>query len=105
MLIAGVAALLGVDALGLVLAAAGDSAAADPLIGYVLNFGVLGVVTVLWITNRIKTAGDVAKAEARAEAAENRERTLNDTIRVDVVPAMVRFTDTATRILDREHRA
>lgn len=102
MLLAGVVALLGLDAL--VAAAGGDATAADPLIGYVLNFGILGVVTVLWITNRIKTAADVTKAEARAEAAEARERNLNDALRADVVPAMTRFTDVATRILDKELR-
>lgn len=79
-------------------------ATSGDVLGYLLNYGVLGLFAVLWLTNRIKTAADVTKAEARAEAAEARERALNDTLRTETMPALVRFTDTATRILDRDSR-
>lgn len=76
----------------------------EPLVGYILNFGILGVFTVLWLLGKIKTAGDVTKAEARADKAEQAKADLEESLRTDVVPAMTRFTDVASRILDREIR-
>lgn len=65
------------------------------------NYGVLGIVTLLWLTGRIKTGADVEKAEARAIAAEAERRELANVLRTDVVPAMVKFTEAGQRILDR----
>lgn len=69
-----------------------------------LNYGVLGIVTLLWLTGRIETPKRGDKAEERATAAEARERELQDVLRHEVVPALVRFTETGSRILDREAR-
>lgn len=66
------------------------------------NYGVLGVVTLLWLLGRIETPRRGDTAEARAEAAEERERHMQDTMRGEVIPALIRFTETATRLLDRD---
>lgn len=95
------AAALVVDgALVLGQAAAPDGGTgAGELVGFV-NYGVLGALFVLWLTRRIRTAGEVdeanartAAAVARAEAAEARERALYESLRADVVPAMTRIAD------------
>lgn len=87
--------------------AAGGDSDLDPL-AYVVNFGILGIATVLWIRRSIRPGADVvdadartARAEARAEAAETRERQLEQNLRDAVVPAMTRFTESAVRLLDR----
>lgn len=81
---------------------AGAIADAGDLVG-LLNYGILGILFVLWLRRSIRTAGEVAeadarttKAESRAEAAEARERALYESIRSDVVPAMTRITDRLT---------
>lgn len=80
----------------------------DPLTSYLLNFGILGVMTTLWLTGIIRTKGEVQRAEARADraearadAAEQARSELEASVRNDVVPSMTRFTDVASRILDR----
>lgn len=87
---------------------AAATTAADP-IAALLNFGVLGLVAVLFITRRIITVGELdaaraatAAAEARAVAAETRERELERTVREEVVPAMVNVTNVASAILARQ---
>lgn len=88
-------------------AAEGETAAAIGDALGLVNYGILGVLFYLWVTRRIATAGEVrdadartVKAEERAEAAEARERALADVTRAELVPAVVRFTDTAARMLE-----
>lgn len=80
-------------------ATAPSSGTAGELVGFV-NYGVLGALFVLWLTRRIRAAGEVDEANARtaaaitrAEAAEERERALYESLRADVVPAMTRIAD------------
>lgn len=87
-----------------VLASAGDGGSGLGDVAILLNYGVLGVFTLLWLTGRIEGPKRADRAELRAEAAEARERELQKTLRDEVVPAMLRFTETATRILDRGGR-
>lgn len=70
-------------------------------VALLLNYGVLGLVTLAWLTRRIVTGGELAAAEARAASAEARARALEDSIRADIVPAMVRFTDVGSRLAER----
>jgi hypothetical protein len=95
-------AFLGYQGLGAALAQASDGGIGDFAI--LFNYGVLGVVTLLWLTGRIETPKRGDRAEERATAAEARERELQDVLRHEVVPALVRFTETGSRILDRDGR-
>lgn len=79
-----------------------DTGSGPDVFGYLLNYGVLGILTILWLIGRIRTGADVAAATKRAEDAEQRERDMQNALRTEVVPALVRFTDTAARILDRD---
>lgn len=79
-----------------------DQVNGPDLVGYLLNYGILGVLTLLWLTGMVVNATLYKAAVARAEAAEQREREMQTALRAEVVPALVRFTDTATRILDRD---
>lgn len=67
-----------------------------------LNYGVLGLVTILWLTGRLETPKRADKAEERAAAAEGRLEALEESLRRDVVPAMTRMTEVGARILDRD---
>lgn len=82
----------------------GGSPDVTALVG-LINYGVLGALTILWLARRIVTAGELAQAVARAEAAETRERELERAFRAELVPAVIRFTDTATRVLERGEHA
>lgn len=97
-------AVLAATWVALVAATASDGNGGPDVVGYVLNYGVLGVITALWLAGRIKTGADVLAAVARAEAAEARERELNNVIRADVVPALTRVTELGARLLDANHR-
>lgn len=72
------------------------------LVTVLLNYGVLGVFAVLLVLGRIEGPKRADKAEARAEAAEERERALHHEIRAEVIPAMIRWTETAARVLERD---
>lgn len=96
------AAAFMIDTVGLLIADAGGGSA--NYVAILFNYGVLGVVTILWLLGKIETPRRAEIAEARATAAETRERAMQDTLRNEVVPALVRFTDTATRILERDGR-
>lgn len=96
-----------VDAAAVSAQVAGGTGGADVAIT-LLNYGVLGALVVLLLTGRLRRSAEVdeangrtAAAEARAVAAETRERELERTMRESVVPAMVRFTDNAVTILGR----
>lgn len=102
------AALLGDGVLVLAQAAGGDPNSTVVLT--IINYGALGALVILLLTRRLRTAGEVIDADARtveerrrAEDAEARERAMAETLRTEVVPAMVRFTDIASRLLDRDH--
>ena len=67
-----------------------------------LNYGVLGVFTVLLAVGRLEGPKRADRAEARAEAEAKARSELEAVYRTDVVPALTRFTDIASRILNRE---
>lgn len=98
------AVLHGVVAPAAVLAqtAGGDGGNGLGSLALLLNYGILGIVTLLWLTGRIETPKRGDAAERRAEAAEARERELELVLRTEVVPALTRFTEVAGRILDRQ---
>lgn len=86
-------------------AAIAQAAPSDPIvsgIALLLNYGILGLVTILWLTGRIETPKRGDAAERRAEASEAREHELELMLRTEVVPALTRFTEVAGRILDRQ---
>lgn len=91
-----------VDA-ALIFATGGDGGGGSDL-ALLFNYGVLGLFTLGWLTGRIETSKRADLAEARAAAAELRARTLEDSLRMDVVPAMVRFTEVGTRLAEKDRR-
>lgn len=68
----------------------------------ILNYGVLGVFTVLLATGRLESPKRADRAEAALTAERAAKSDLEAVLRKDVVPAMTRFTDVASRILDRK---
>jgi hypothetical protein len=102
--LARLAAAVGVNTVGAGAVLSTEHAGGSDLgeLAVLINYGVLGIVTLLWLLGRIETPKRADQAEARALAAEQRERDLNATLRTDVVPALVQFTAAATRILDRD---
>lgn len=66
-----------------------------------LNYGVLGIFTVLLATGRLESPKRADRAELALTAERQAKSDLEAVFRSDVVPAMTRFTDVAARILDR----
>lgn len=95
---------LEIAVLPIMLAAGDGDVGIDPGILGLVNLGVLGVFTVAWLRGWVKTGADYAEQRTRAEAAEQRERDMQNALRTEVVPAMLRFTDTASRVLERDGR-
>lgn len=85
-----------------VIAATGDggTVAVDPGILSLLNLGVLGVFTVGWLRGWVKTGADYQAERAERQASEQRERDMQNALRTEVVPAMLRFADQAARVLE-----
>jgi hypothetical protein len=63
---------------------------------------VLAFITYAWLSGRIVTGGALAKAEARAEKAEERLRQIAEEDRSVLVPALTRATDVLTAYLERK---
>jgi hypothetical protein len=63
---------------------------------------VLAAVTWAWMTGRIVTGSALAKAEARAEHAEQRLREIAEEDRSVLIPVLTRTTDVLTHYVVRK---
>lgn len=65
-----------------------------------LNLGAIGVLVVLFLTGRIHIGSELVEARKERDAALADARQLRDALLQDVVPAMTRMTEAATRATD-----
>ena len=62
-----------------------------------LNFGAVGALVVLFLTGRIHIGSELKEARKERDIALDDARKLRDAMLTDVVPAMTRMTEAATR--------
>lgn len=65
--------------------------------GYVLNGGPFAIVVFLLVTDRLTTPGERDRLRAELTAAHLREASLNESIRNDFMPLMIRSIEATTR--------
>ncbi len=82
-------------AIGWLVLAAQDSVPSEW--GPWLNLGVTGALVVLFLTGRIHIGSELKEARKERDEALTDSRQLRDAMLQDVVPAMTRMTEAATR--------
>jgi hypothetical protein len=69
-----------------------------------LNLGMLGVVLILLLTGKLSIGSELVHSRKETEDAREDARKLRDAIIEDVVPAMTRMNDLATKLVDTAMR-
>ena len=72
---------------------------ADPILT-LLNYGVLGLIVLLWLTGKLASGRELERARAASEADREALTAMSAKLIQDVVPALTRVTDATARATD-----